>query len=75
MKDLSASEVLRLASLFQLDGTATTVEPFGNGNVNDTFLLFTDCGHRYTLQRINHDVFKDPVSLMDNFARVTTHLA
>ena len=32
-------------------------------------------GNRYTLQRINHDVFKDPVSLMDNFARVTAHLA
>jgi Ser/Thr protein kinase RdoA (MazF antagonist) len=75
LKDLSASEVLRLASLFQLDGTATTVEPFGNGNVNDTFLVRTDSGNRYTLQRINHDVFKDPVSLMDNFSRVTTHLS
>ena len=74
LKDLSASEVLRLASHFQLDGTATTVEPFGNGNVNDTFLVRTDSGNRYTLQRINHDVFKDPVSLMDNFARVTAHL-
>jgi Ser/Thr protein kinase RdoA (MazF antagonist) len=75
LKVLSTSEVLGLASLFHLEGTATTVEPFGNGNVNDTFLLVTDCGHRYTLQRINHDVFKDPVSLMDNFARVTQHLA
>jgi Ser/Thr protein kinase RdoA (MazF antagonist) len=37
--------------------------------------LVTDCGHPYTLQRINHDVFKDPISLMDNFARVTQHLS
>jgi len=75
LKDLSISELLELASRFQLDGTATTVEPFGNGNVNDTFLVRTDSGNCYTLQRINHDVFKDPVSLMDNFARVTAHLA
>jgi Ser/Thr protein kinase RdoA (MazF antagonist) len=75
LKDLSTGEILELASRFQVEGTVHTVEPFGNGNVNDTFLLVTDCGHRYTLQRINHDVFKDPVSLMDNFARVTQHLA
>ena len=75
LKDLSISELIELASLFQLDGTATTVEPFGNGNVNDTFLIRTDSDNRHTLQRINHDVFKDPVSLMENFARVTAHLA
>jgi len=75
LKDLSKEEILELASRFLVEGSVDTVEPFGNGNVNDTFLLVTDCGHRYTLQRINHDVFKDPVSLMDNFARVTRHLA
>jgi aminoglycoside phosphotransferase (APT) family kinase protein len=75
LKDLSTGEILELASRFQVKGTVQTVEPFGNGNVNDTFLLVTHCRHRYTLQRINHDVFKDPVSLMDNFARVTGHLA
>jgi Ser/Thr protein kinase RdoA (MazF antagonist) len=74
LKDLSTEEILELASRFQVEGTVHTVEPFGNGNVNDTFLLVTDCGHRYTLQRINHDVFKDPVSLMENFSRVTRHL-
>ena len=75
LKDLSISELIELASRFQLDGNATIVEPFGNGNVNDTFLIRTDSGNLYTLQRINHDVFKDPVSLMDNFARVTAHLS
>ena len=74
LKDLLPSEILELASLFQLDGAVTSAEPFGNGNVNDTFLVTTDCSHRYTLQRINHDVFKDPIALMKNFARVTNHL-
>ena len=75
MKDLSADDLLELASRFRLQGGVVSAEPFGNGNVNDTFLVNSDTGSRYTLQRINHDVFKDPVSLMDNFARVTRHLS
>ena len=75
MKDLSTDDLIELASRFRLQGGVVSAEPFGNGNVNDTFLLNSDTGNRYTLQRINHDVFKDPVSLMDNFARVTRHLS
>ena len=75
LKDLSADDLLELASRFRLQGGVFSAKPFGNGNVNDTFLVNSDTGNRYTLQRINHDVFKDPVSLMDNFARVTQHLS
>ena len=62
---------------FQLDGQISSSEVHGNGNVNDTFLLFCENGEalkRYTLQRINHEVFKDPEGLMENFSRVTKHL-
>ena len=62
---------------FQLDGQISSSEVHGNGNVNDTFLLFCENGealNRYTLQRINHEVFKDPEGLMENFSRVTKHL-
>ncbi len=49
------------------------VEPWGNGHIHDTYRL--TCGKaRYILQRINTNVFKDPVALMDNIARVTAHL-
>ena len=41
LKDLSISELLELASV-STGWSATTVEPFGNGNVNDTFLVRTD---------------------------------
>ena len=30
---------------------------------------------RYILQRINHNIFKNPVALMENIQRVTAHLA
>lgn len=66
-----------IASQFSLDGRVLDCETHGNGNVNDTFLLHCENGEspsRFTLQRINHAVFKDPEGLMENFSRVTRHL-
>jgi hypothetical protein len=71
------SLIYEIGAQFQLKGHITSTEVHGNGNVNDTFLLFCENGealNRYTLQRINHEVFKDPEGLMENFSRVTKHL-
>jgi Ser/Thr protein kinase RdoA (MazF antagonist) len=71
------SLVFEIGDHFQLDGSIGSAEVHGNGNVNDTFLLFCRKGdilNRYTLQRINHEVFKNPEGLMENFSRVTKHL-
>ena len=71
------SLVFEIGDHFQLDGSIGSAEVHGNGNVNDTFLLFCKKGdilNRYTLQRINHEVFKNPEGLMENFSRVTKHL-
>ena len=73
----SEIQLVGIADNFLLDGSFESVEIHGNGNVNDTFLLKyfdNDNLYRYTLQRINHDVFKNPQGLMDNFSRVTKHL-
>ena len=62
---------------FCLEGSLKATVPHGNGNVNDTFLLSCESNgqlKRYTLQRINCDVFRDPEGLMENFSRVTNHL-
>lgn len=52
--------------------------PYGNGHINDTFLLrYETPGHsekRYILQRMNHDIFKEPPLLMENIVHVTNHL-
>ena len=47
LKDLSTDDLLELASRFRLQGwmVLLSAEPFGNGNVNDTFLLNSDTGH------------------------------
>lgn len=51
--------------------------PYGSGHINDTYCAsFDQAGLvpvRYILQRINTNVFKTPVQLMENIARVTRH--
>ena len=50
---------------------------YGHGHINDTFYVRTEDGgeeHAYILQRMNRDVFKDPVSLMRNIKGVTSFL-
>ncbi len=47
-------------------------EPYGNGHINDTFLVISD--KRYILQRMNTTVFPDPVALMENILGVTEHI-
>ncbi len=73
----SQSAIRRLAGMFDIYGDFLVGTPFGNGNINDTFQLTYDQGGirlHYTLQRINSNVFKNPVAVMDNVARVTDHI-
>ena len=49
-------------------------EPYGNGHINDTFLVSVGAGQRYILQRMNTSVFPDPVGLMGNIVGVTEHV-
>lgn len=50
-----------------------TIKPFGNGHINSTFLV-TANEKRYTLQKINTNVFKKPHQVMENIAGVTAHI-
>lgn len=64
-------------SHFTFPGTLKEHCPYGNGHINDTFLLvFSENGadRRYILQRMNHDIFQNPVELMENVCNVTKHL-
>ena len=73
----SQRDIRQLIGMFDVYGDFLVGTPFGNGNVNDTFQLTYDQGGprlHYTLQRINSNVFKDPVRVMENVARVTDHI-
>ena len=60
---------------YGLDGTPISCERYGGGHINGTFLVQTDCGHRYVIQRINDAVFPDTKALMANVEGVTGHIA
>ena len=70
-----------LGARLTIDGDFVAAVPYGSGHINDTFAA-TYVGARgpgsgdarFIHQRINTDVFKDPVTLIDNVARVTGHL-
>ena len=67
----------KLAARFQIPGEFLSAAPYGSGHINDTYAaVFDQSGARvrYILQRINHNIFKNPVALMDNIQRVTAHL-
>ncbi len=60
---------------FVLDGQPASCARYGNGHINETYLLQTGSGHPYILQKVNGRVFRDIPALMRNIAAVTAHLA
>lgn len=70
--------LLSIAGRFLVEGDLCDIAPHGNGHINDTYLLsciLTSGGRRkYILQRINHDIFKNPEQLMENIVSVTSFL-
>lgn len=65
------------AGLFTFKGNILSVEPYGEGHINDTYLVKTgpkDDPFWYILQRLNTRVFKDARVVMDNIIAVTTYL-
>lgn len=55
-----------------------SLSPFGTGHINDTYHLeIRESGQLQTwlLQRLNHQVFRQPAAVMDNIRLVAEHLA
>ncbi|MBO5762446.1 MAG: aminoglycoside phosphotransferase family protein [Lentisphaeria bacterium] len=70
-------QIRKICDQFQIYGDYLVAIPFGSGHINDTFQVTYDQGGvrlHYTLQRVNTNVFKDPVKVMENIDRVTTHM-
>lgn len=68
----------KIAELFQIEGEILEVVPHGCGYINDTYAVSCELEDgskkRYILQRINHDIFKNPEVLMDNFVMICDYL-
>ncbi len=62
------------AFAFETKGVPVECIQYGNGHINRTLLVTTDCGNRYILQRINKYVFKQPLNVVANAKAVTDFL-
>ena len=64
-----------IATQFMLDGQIETIEPLGEGFINDTFVVRSvGDAPDYILQRKNHVVFPDVPGMMENIRAVTEHI-
>ena len=75
-KSNTLDNLVTIADQFVHQGYITDIHAFGNGNINDTFLVSLD-GSREThfvLQRINTQVFRHPELVMQNMCIFTEHV-
>ena len=64
-----------ILNAFALPEGERTAVPFGNGHINNTFLIrITGTEKQYILQRINSYVFIHPIEVMENMQHVTDYL-
>lgn len=72
------NELQNIVDQFAIRGEVTSIKQINKGYINRTYRVETlsDTGHvhKYTLQRINTNVFPDADAIMDNFKLTTDHL-
>ncbi|MBR5868581.1 MAG: aminoglycoside phosphotransferase family protein [Clostridia bacterium] len=69
-------KVIKIAQRFALEGTVVSAREYGDGHINDTYLVVCQHGehtHEYVIQRINRNVFADGRGLMNNMEAVTSY--
>ena len=66
-----------IAADFSINGTFKEYTALNDGHINSTYVIsFDDKGDtvKYTLQKINTGIFKNPDALMSNIVGVTSHI-
>ena len=67
--------IMQLLERFHLPEGRRTAVPFGNGHINNTYLItIEEAKDQYILQRINNYVFIRPREVMENMRHVTEYL-
>ncbi len=59
---------------FQLDGNPVYCSRYGNGHINETYLIVDSTARQFIFQKINKHVFKNPEALMMNLSSVLHYL-
>ena len=72
---MTDQRLLQIASQFAIEGEIVTIEPLGEGFINDTYVVTTaGSAPNYILQRKNHHVFPNVPAMMENIKAVTDHI-
>ncbi|REJ76223.1 MAG: aminoglycoside phosphotransferase family protein [Acidobacteria bacterium] len=68
-------DIKNVFKCFAVEGVPYETVPIKSGHINQTFLIRSDTGDAYILQRINHTVFRNPEAVIGNKIRVAAHIA
>ena len=68
-------DLIKVVNAFSIKEKPLSVTPYGSGHINATYLVETEEGKRYILQRINNKIFPCVTELMNNIKGVLDHLA
>ena len=77
------SQLQKIAAQFVRSGEVSAVEPLGNGNINNTYLVTvsdeavsseTPSTQRFVLQKINTQIFRQPELVVRNMQVLSEHL-
>lgn len=74
---MEEKKVRHILSQFSVYGDLESFKGFGNGHINNTYISVRNQGGtlvRYTHQRINKNVFKNPEQVVQNIHNVTGHI-
>lgn len=74
MSEMTQDRLHSIASKFKVEKEIKEIAPYGNGHINDTFLVTYADDTKTVLQRMNKNVFPKPVELMENVLNVTSFL-
>ena len=76
-QSLNSSKIMEAIENMTFQGNYLSHISYGNGHINDTYLVKFQKDEKiipYILQRINHQIFKNPEALMQNIIGVTSFL-
>jgi hypothetical protein len=76
MEKFTQNELKHIAENFAVPGKFVSGRKFGNGHINDSFLVEFSNSHKkkYILRRINHNVFKKPEIVVSNSITAVNHI-
>ena len=79
MRKANLDQINNAINNFKLCGKVRGCIPYGNGHINDTFMVICEedngTEHKYVLQAVNNNVFKEPAKVMENIEKVTEYLS